>query len=249
MGMSSVKRGTREVLTLGWHRGSALRIAAGSILLLLMLMPAAGATHEASHRYYVGGKLTREDGSPACGVAIQALDTRGVTDNTGQYRLLLHLHHPDSGEADDVGTVIDVRVEGTSLTAETTALTSLSADGWGESRVDFTVPNSLGGECTAPLLQVAYYVGIPALVVAGAVLAYFKVFKPWTVSRRTPLSLSDLPGIGKGREGELRSLGIQKLEDVAAADPAVLAEKTSIGRKEAKRLVRKAREILDRDRG
>ncbi|MFQ5838242.1 MAG: helix-hairpin-helix domain-containing protein, partial [Thermoplasmata archaeon] len=201
--------------------------------------------HTPSHRYFVSGYVSQEDGSPACGVVIQANERTSATDYRGWYRIQLHMHDETvSGSDNDVGETIEVRVVGTAITKTTTAIHSQIDDGWGESRVDFEIPTGLSEACINPLVQAALYVGIPAVAVVGLSLVYFKLVRPRWLLRSVAPSLSSLPGIGRGRLRELGRMGIENLEDLAGADPSEIARQTSIGKKEAKRLVRRAREKL-----
>ncbi|MEE9237831.1 MAG: helix-hairpin-helix domain-containing protein, partial [Thermoplasmata archaeon] len=207
------------------------------------------AEHEPSHRYFVSGFVVQADGTPACGVVIEAGDRSGTTDGRGRYRIQLHMHDETVSPTNDVGAAIVVRVAGTDISKNTTARPSTADDGWGESRVDFSVPVGMGGECANPLLQAGIYVGLPLVVSAGLVLAYFKVIRPWWRSRAVTPPLSSLRGIGKGRLEEFRKMGIVTLDDLAASDSGEIGRRTSISRKEAKRLIRQAKEILKRGNG
>ncbi len=216
-------------------------------LILVMAMPGYRGEHEASHRYFVSGYAVQEGGGPACGLTVQAQDRTATTDHRGWYRIQLHMHlegDAASGTESDVGSTILVRLVGTEISQTTTALPSSLEDGWGESSVDFQVPQGLSEACVSPAVQIALYVGIPLIAVAGLSVTYFKFIKPLWLSRQRAPALSSLPGIGKGRLQELKRMGIETLEDLAATDPSKISQTTSIGRKEAKRLVRRAREKL-----
>lgn len=236
-----------------------MRRALLAVLLLLVVLAAllpAAAEHEPSHRYFVSGRVTLEEGGPACGVTIQAAklgsaDIRsGATDASGRYRIQLHLHSPEvAGETSDEGATLQVRVVGTNLVQTTTAVSGPATDGWGERQVDFRVPSSVAGECISPLALAGLYVGVPAGVLAGLSLAYVKVLRPWWVRRSIAPTLTSLTGIGRARQEELKALGIESLEDLAAAQPSQIANGTSIGKKEARRLIRRAREALQEPEG
>ncbi len=172
-------------------------------------------------------------------------DSRATTDDLGQYRVQLHLHDATvSPTQNDEGRTLVVRIVGTGISKSTTATPSQADDGWGESRVDFEVPASLAGECVNPLLQASFYIGIPVAAIAGTSFAYLRLIRPRLQGRPRSPSLSSLPGIGKGRLRELRGMGIETLQDLAKASPSEIARTTSIGKKEAKRLVRRARDAI-----
>lgn len=221
-------------------------MAAIMFILLSAALPYVLAEHEPSHRYFISGYLTQEDGSPACGVAVEASGRRATSDYRGWYRIQLHMHDATVDPvSNDVGTYIEVRIVDTSIVKTTTAVPSDIEDGWGESRVDFVVPAGLSRECVNPLVQAGIYAGVPLAAVAGLSIAYLKVLRPWWTQRSIGPSLSSITGIGRARLQELNRMGIRTLEDLAQADPAEIARQTSIGKKEAKRLVRRAREKLE----
>lgn len=217
-------------------------------LLLLGLLPTS-ATHELHHRYFVSGTVLQTGGAPACGVSVQADGATGTTDYRGQYRILLHLHDSTVDPFNnDEGKLVTVTVVSAGVAQTTTALPGPAEDGWGESRVDLQVPPSIGGDCIAPvdpLVQGLLFVGLPLLLVAGLGFAYVKVIRPRRGRRSRTPALSSLPGVGKGRLKEFSALGITTLEDLARASPTAIAQGTSIGKREAMRLVRRARESLE----
>lgn len=229
-----------------------------SLLLLLLLLPLAtfpaAGTHEEGHRYYVSGRVTHPDGSPACRVPVLIIpvgraSAEGETDTEGRYRILLHLHDSTvAGEASDEGITIEVSVPEADPKT-TTATPGPAPDGWGESVVDFRVPADVGGSCQSPLVQTALFVGVPGVLLLGFAFAYVKVLRPWMVRRSVAPTLTSLTGIGRARQEELRSIGIESLRDLADATPARVANGTSIGKKEARRLIRKARERLAEGEG
>ncbi|MFQ5986817.1 MAG: helix-hairpin-helix domain-containing protein [Thermoplasmata archaeon] len=239
----------------------ARKILFGLTLALLVLglgvLHPAIATHTPQHRYLVTGLVTQEDGSPACGVSVEARKvaagtavTRAETDFQGAYRIQLHLHSDEAvraGEAtsSDEGATIEARVTGTSLTQTAIATAGPSQDGWGESRIDFRVPVGTSEACANPFVQAGLFIGIPIAILVAASVSYFKVIRPWQLRRSVAPSLSSLPGIGKARLQELKGIGIRNLEDLAAATPDEIARGTSIGKKEAKRLVRRAKEVSE----
>ncbi len=230
----------------GAKMGRTAILAVLGLVLVLASSLAVEAEHEPSHRYIVTGNVVLEDGSPACGVAIQAADRTATTDLGGRYRIQLHLHDSTVPGENDEGLLITVRVVGSTLAKTTTALPGPSDDGWGESEVDFAVPAELAKECVAPALLAGLYIGIPAAVVAGAALTYFRLVRPWWQSRPATPPLLSLSGIGKGRVREFHNVGIRTVDDLARAEPEDIAQRTSVGRKEAKRLVKRARDALSR---
>lgn len=187
--------------------------------------------------------MVDDGGTAACGVTVQAEDRQAVTDSRGWYRVQLHLHDGTvSPTENDVGKNLLVSVAGTGITKSTTATPSQADDGWGESRVDFEVPSSVSGECTDPLLQAGLYIGVPVAVVLGTSITYVKFLRPRLQRRPSSPSLSSLPGIGRARERELRKMGVETLQDLADAQPSVIARNSSISQREAKRIVKRARE-------
>ncbi|MFQ5552117.1 MAG: helix-hairpin-helix domain-containing protein [Thermoplasmata archaeon] len=230
-----------------------------AILLSLLVLPISGlGTHDPDHSYYVSGRLTHENGSPACGVAIRAGPDRdgnspsGFTDHEGRYRIELHFHGPNAPPPNDEGATFQVQVPGTGVTRSSTVTAGPADDAWGESRVDLVVPAGTGGECVAPtnpLALAALYVGIPTAALVGFSIAYVKVVRPWWNRRATTSTLASIPGIGKGRLPELRAMGIRTPEELARAQPAEVARETSIGKKEARRLIRRAREMQGKETG
>ncbi|NIN66522.1 MAG: hypothetical protein GTO63_17900, partial [Anaerolineae bacterium] len=192
-----------------------------SLLLLLGGLPAAYGEHEPSHRYFVSGFVVYDGGMPACGITVQAEDRQATTDSRGWYRIQLHLHDGTvSPTENDVGKSLVVSVVGTGISKSTTATPSQADNGWGESRVDFEVPSSITGVCTNPLLQAGLYIGVPLAVILGTSVAYIKLLRPRLQRRPSSPSLSSLPGIGKGRERELRNMGITTVQDLANAQPS-----------------------------
>ncbi len=220
-------------------------VAVLGTLVLSVMLPAAIAEHEPSHRYFVSGRVIRDDGTPACDVVVQVEDNQARTNDQGLYRIQIHLHDATvSPTQNDVGRILAVQIVGTGITKSTTAVPSQVDDGWGESRVDFEVPTSLSGECTNPVLLVGLYVGIPAAALVGVSIAYLRLVRPWLQGRPRLAALTSLSGIGKGRLLELRGMGIETLQDLAEASPAEIARRSSLSRREAKRLVQRAQEKL-----
>jgi hypothetical protein len=67
--------------------------------------PVAWAEHEADHRFTVEGSVCGADGQPVAGVEIVAKDARisqvrtTQTDDLGRYKVTLHLHNDNRGDA------------------------------------------------------------------------------------------------------------------------------------------------------
>lgn len=79
-----------------------VRTLLGVALALLMLAAQpVRATHLADHRYTVWGEIKYEDGTPAADVTVRLMVRGGAplgqvaTDNSGRYRILLHVHNED----------------------------------------------------------------------------------------------------------------------------------------------------------
>lgn len=225
-------------------------------LLLLVMLAAIGllasvqGTHETEHRYFVSGSVTGPGGDPACGVVVEAgPDTdgtlhRATTDSSGSYRILLHFHDlPEEGLV-EVGVEFTVRLVDTGEVKTATTAEGSADDGWGESRVNFVASSEVGGACTNPLLVAGLYVGVPLAVVGGLAASYVKLIRPWWRRRPQTPALSSLPGIGSGRMRALRRAGVRSVEDLARADPEDLVRQISVGKREAKRLVKRAAELL-----
>ena len=137
---------------------NALATAGYVIAALLLAAPAAWATHEPDHRYYIVGTVTGSSGEPLCGVRVRVTDVDMpsttdtdkvvTTDGSGRYDVFLHLHSPEvEPENHNVGDTIQVRIEGTQVSG--TAIVeqnTANAEGWGEKTVDLNVADG-GSNC------------------------------------------------------------------------------------------------------
>lgn len=200
---------------------------------VLVLTGSATATHQADHRYHVQGNIVDSFGMPGMFVRVDVVDvtdpavppSAGSTGFGGDYSVLIHLHNSN------VGDQIRVTVAGQSavITAEfdptdgTTPRVSPP--------VPFTIPP---GANLVPYILIALALVIPLVVV---VRRYAPVGRPRVRRKR---GLDSISGIGKAREKELRSLGIDNLDRLAGADASMIADNSSFSFKEAKRVVRRA---------
>jgi len=236
------------------------RIAIAAIALLaatvLVFSAAARATHDPDHRFFVKGRITDQMGAPACGVTVRASDVTaaaaganvtGVTDYDGRYRILLHLHSAASGEpTHNEGDTIRVTVEPFGTSQPTTAVRSPSSEGWGEATVDVQIPQRVPAECQNPFLAIALYGGLAAALVVVAAVGY-RALRSRTPRRRA--GVEDIPGVGHAKAAQLRAAGFGSIERLARASPKEVASAAGIPTGEAKRLVRKADELLERESG
>ena len=236
------------------------RIAIAAIVLLaatvLVFSAAARATHDPDHRFFVNGRITDQMGTSACGVTVRAVDVTaaaaganvtGVTDYDGRYRILLHLHSAAAGEpTNNEGDTILVTVEPFGTSRATTAVRGPSSEGWGEATVDIQIPQRVPAECQNPFLTIALYGGLAAAVVVVAAVGY-RALRSRTPRRR--VSVEDIPGVGHAKAAQLRAAGFGSIERLARASPKEVASAAGIPTGEAKRLVRKADELLERESG
>ncbi len=91
----------------------------------------------------------------------------------------------------------------------------------------------------------ALQAGWPLLVGVGVVAAAAFVVYRYAPRRSRARDVSRIPGIGRSKAAELREAGFQTVDRLAAASPKEVAQRTSLSPKEAKRLVRKAKEMLE----
>ncbi|MFQ6013112.1 MAG: hypothetical protein ACE5LS_05660 [Thermoplasmata archaeon] len=208
------------------------------VLGLLALAALAGATHEADHRFHLHGSVVDSFGMPAMFVRVDVRDltdpavppAAGTTGLNGGYDVILHLHSNNAGDQ------VRVTVGGQSvvITAQfdpddpTTERFSPS--------LPFTIPP---GANLVPYVLLGLAVVVPLFLVARR---YAPVGR---VRPRAKLGLDAISGIGRAREKELKSLGIDSLEKLAGTEPSVIAAKTSLTPKEAKRVVRRARALVE----
>jgi hypothetical protein len=222
------------------------------VLGLLVLASSVPAEDDPNHRYTIQGRVTDAAGVPACGLQVEAEDVTNanvnpassrpvdVTDAGGRYLVRLHLHDPNLGDE------IRVRVVGTDV--EETIRANFDPTDPVTERVhplDLVVPGELAQACPNPVVEFfaanGIWLGATVLVLGGGYVGL-----RWLSGHRPAPAptLRDIPGIGGSRMETLRGAGIRTVRDLAEADPKAIARETSISLKEAKRLVRKARERL-----
>lgn len=234
------------------------RIAIAAIVLLaatvLVVSVAARGTHDPDHRFFVKGRITDQTGTPVCGVTVRASDltvpssganVTGATDYDGRYRILLHLHSSTAGEpTHNEGDTVLVRVEPFGTSQSTFAVRSSSSEGWGEATVDIQIPQRVPTDCQNPVLTIALYGGLSIAVVLVATVGY-RVLRSRTPRRR--VSVEDIPGVGHAKAAQLRAAGFGSVERLARGSAREVASAVGISTDEAKRLVRKASELVERE--
>jgi len=228
-----------------------------------LLLPPATATHESTHRYYVYGAITDTAGAPVGGLLVevevpgattyseQHLWT-GVTDTSGRYSILVHLHHLGAG-TDDAGLTIHVRVPAVGASATYTATASgVPADqnqgpeviGWGYTRADFSVtpppppPPFDFGAYRDPLLAVGGGVGV--LVLLSVVWRRGEGRRQGARVSAQRQSVGELPGVGRATAQKLAAAGYGSIPQLARAEASELVEKLHLSETQAKRLIAKA---------
>jgi len=233
------------------HLALALFVLAGALLAAVSAAPAVRAEHEPDHRYYLVGTVTDELGQPLCGLTVRvsdidapsSLDTNrtGVTDGAGRYIVQLHLHSAVVEPVNNnVGDTILVVVEGTDAAETTTAdPNAVNPEGWGQKTVDLSV---LGGKSTCPNLLL--WIGAGVGVTLGVIAAVWYVRRPRRGGRggRVSREVLALPGVTRTRVRELEKSGIRTLDELANSDPNDLAAKTNLSAKQARLLVKRAKE-------
>jgi hypothetical protein len=205
----------------------------------LVVAGLAVATHEVDHRYHVHGSVVDDLGMPAMFVRVEVQDLTdptvpvagGTTGFGGSYDVLLHLHNHNVGDAVRVSvggqsTVINALFDSNERTMERFSPS-----------LPFTIP---AGANLVPYVLIALAVAVPVILVVRRYAPPLRRMRP-----RAKAGLGDISGIGKAREKELRSLGIDNLEKLARAEAAVLADRTSFSMKEAKRVVRRAETLVE----
>ncbi len=221
---------------------------------LVLFASSFRATHEASHRFHVSGRVVDQAGAPFCGVTVRAADiTAPASDNNvstatlfdGGFRILLHMHSVEAGQpVDNEGDSILITVEGHGVSRFVTATPSPNPDGWGEAVVTIQVPHLRQTDCQNSLLTTAFYVGVPVAALLAGVVAYRRLRFRMPVRRE---GLEQIPGIGHAKAARLREAGFSSIERLARASPKDIASATGIPADESKRLVRKAKEYLMRE--
>lgn len=217
----------------------AARFLLLSLFGVLVLASLAAATHEVDHRYHVHGTVVDDLGMPAMFVRVEVQDLTdptvpvagGTTGFGGDYDVLLHLHNHNVGDQIRVSvggqsTVINALFDSNERTIERFS-PSLA----------FTVP---AGANLVPYVLIALAIAVPVILVVRRYAPPLRGMRP-----RAKAGLGNISGIGKAREKELRSLGIDNLEKLADAEAAVLADRTSFSLKEAKRVVRRAEALVE----
>jgi len=247
--------------------GCRLALAAVTLLTLLaaapLMLPPAAATHESTHRYYVYGRITDTTGAPVSGLLVevevpgattyseQHLWT-GVTETSGRYSILVHLHHLGA-PTEDSGLTLHVRVPSVGASANFIVTASaVPADqsqdpetvGWGYTRADFAV--------TPPAPPPPFDIGVyrdALFVVGGMAAALILLALLWrrgegrrqearVVAQRQ--EVGELPGVGRATANKLAAAGYPTIPQLARADAAELAEKLGLNEAQAKRLIAKA---------
>lgn len=235
-------------------------MARRTVFLLVLLVALVAATpavpvaaeHEPDHRYFVEGVVRSEAGSSLCGIVVRAADITApapdknrtaTTDGSGRYAIQLHLHSGAlAGESSDEGHTIRVWLEATGDHRDVAATPNgENPEGWGQQTVDLVASaGTSSGPCTSDL---AMWGGVAVVLVVLAVLGVRALRRP-RAGRGATRSLTKVPGVGPTRARDLQEAGIRTAEDLAAADPDELAASTKMTRKQARALVRRAREYV-----
>lgn len=224
------------------------------LLAVLLSLPLVPAEHDPDHRYFITGTVTNDAGDAVCGATVRSADITtpnldanrsATTDWTGQYTIQLHMHGPGvSGESSDEGHQILVTVEETGDSRIVPAeVNTANPEGWGQQTVSFVVSSGAAspGLCVR---DVALLGGAILAVIIGLLVA-------WSVFRRPRArggsrSLTKVPGVGRARARDLEAAGIRTAEQLAAADPDEIAEQTELTPKQARLLVKRANEYVEK---
>ncbi|MFQ5919351.1 MAG: helix-hairpin-helix domain-containing protein [Thermoplasmata archaeon] len=205
---------------------------------LLALTGFAAATHLPDHRYHVNGSIVDSFGMPGMFVRVDVVDitdplvppSAGSAGFGGDYSVLLHLHNSN------VGDQIRVTVAGQSAVITADFDPTDGASERFSPPVAFTIAP---GANLVPYVLIALAIVIPLVVVA-------RIYAPRGRHRvRRKRGLDSISGIGKAREKELRNLGIDNVDKLAAADATRIADNSSFTLKEAKRVVRRAGTLVE----
>ncbi|MFQ5907343.1 MAG: helix-hairpin-helix domain-containing protein [Thermoplasmata archaeon] len=217
----------------------ATRVLLVPLFGILVLASLAAATHLPDHRYHVHGSVVDDLGMPAMFVRVEVQDLTdptvpvavGSTGFGGGYDVLLHLHNHNVGDQVRVtlagqSTVINALFDSNERTMERFSPS-----------LPFTIP---AGANIVPYLLIALAIAVPVVLVIRRYAPPLRGPR----SRAKP-GIDSIPGIGKAREKELRAVGINNLERLADAEATDIADRTSFSLKEAKRVVRRARALVE----
>jgi hypothetical protein len=227
-------------------------------LAAVLLSSSVRAEHNTDHRYFIAGTVTNELGEPLCGVTVRAADITkptsdnnrtAVTDASGAYRIQLHMHDSFDIEANaprsahNVGDTILVTVDGTTVSATRTAeKNTRNPEGWGEKTVDLPA-EGIRGTCPPPPDYAKIGIGVVGAAAAAIAIVWF-VRRPSRLGRGSRAGLRELPGVGRARARELEGFGIRGVEDLAATSPESLSAGTTLTPKQARLMVKRAKESL-----
>ncbi len=242
-----------------------MRKVLGALMLVLALMAvflasSARAEHLPDHRYFLVGTVTNELGEPLCGVTVRAADITkpspdnnrtAVTDASGAYRIQLHMHDSFDIEANaprsahNVGDTILVTIDGTTVSEIRTAVKNTrNPNGWGEQTVDLPA-EGLRGSCPPPPDYAKIGIGVGGAA-AAAIAIVWLVRRPSRLGRGSRAGLRELPGVGRARARELEGFGIRGVDDLAATSPEKLSAGTTLTPKQARLMVKRAKESLSK---
>lgn len=228
------------------------------IAILLAAPPPAAAEHTPHHRYFITGTITDNLGQPLCGILVRAADVTdsmpdgsdnrtATTDGSGVYTIQLHMHDGDTTDGatpSEQGHTIHVEIAGTSVMRMVLATANAgNPSGWGQqSGVDLTAPAGTRDQCgLGPVLIVAGVGGGVAFMVLAVVWVRRR---PRGVGKGSQKALLAVPGITRVRAREIGSFGIRSVKELAEADPAELSSKTNMSAKEARLVVKRAKEFV-----
>lgn len=210
------------------------------LALLLAFSAAAFATHEVDHRYHVRGIVVDSLGMPAMFVRVDVRDlsdvsvppAAGTTDFSGGFDVITHLHNPNLGDQLRVTVAGQERVIIAQFDPSDATTERLSEN------LAFTIP---AGANLVPYTLIVLLLVVPALFV------YRRIAPRGQIRRRSKLGLDAIPGIGRARQRELKALGVDSLEKLATTETVLLADRTSLSLREAKRVVKRAQTLLEED--
>ena len=225
------------------------------MLLALATAAPTKAEHTPDHRYIIVGTVTNDAGDTLCGIEVRAAvigapvasdqNRTATTDLFGRYRIQLHIHNGmGDAQPSEIGKGIRVTIDSLGL-AQLTSATPNSGDsqGWGAKTIDFTAAGGVKspGLCTREV----------ALIASGGVGAVAVAFLTWRYvprphrSGRVHRELKAVPGVTRARARELKGAGVQSVKELAEVDPEELASSTNLTPKQARLLVKRAKESLN----